>query len=290
MTKSTQPTVLATFRIAENVLTHIADNTYRMNSKLAQNSDLSSIASQVVNLLTFYLDKYYMHHNITVRFDNIINTKDGTSVPLKTLILAESESSQVISDDMSKTLCAITKKFIQDVQNGSDDLFTKNNPEKVDIFTSEQSDLIDEHISNFIKKCDGKTITKPFVCVVHGTEDTLVKIQGAFKSPVTKPSDNKKGVEIFFTHSDGSRGSDLLVFLKRVEDTNKILSGSSKEYIAEKYSHTQIAAAAFVSGNPLVKVVSYDEIDAKGKTISYIKDIFQASAEDLGEFELELTE
>ena len=54
--------------------------------------------------------------------------------------------------------------------------------------------------------------------------------------------------------------------------------------------HTQIAAAAFVSGNPLVKVVSYDEIDAKGKTISYIKDIFQASAEDLGEFELELTE
>lgn len=288
MTKSTQPTVLATFRIAENVLIHIADNTYRMNSKLAQNSDLYSIASQVVNLLTFYLDKYHMHHNITIRFDNIINTEDGASVPLKTLILAESP--QAISDDISKILCTITKKFIQDVQSSGDDLFTKNNPEKIDIFTPEQSDLIDEHIRHFIKKCDGKTITKPFICVVHETKDTLIKIQGAFKSPVTKPSEDKKGVKIFFTHSDGSRGSDLLVFLKCVKDTNKIVSGSSKEYIAEKYSHTQIAAAAFVSGNPLVKVVSYDKIDVKGKTISYIKDIFQASAEDLGEFELELTE
>lgn len=290
MKKPKKPTLLATFRIAENVLTHIADNTYRMNSKLAQNSDLSSIASQVVNLLTFYLDKYYMHHNITVRFDNIINTKDGTSVPLKTLILAESESSQVISDDMSKTLCAITKKFIQDVQNGGDDLFTKNNSEKVDIFTSEQSDLIVEHINHFIKKFAGKTITKPFVCVVHGTEDTLVKIQGTFKSPVTKPSDDDNNLKIFFANSDGSKGSDLLVFLKTVGATNTLVSGPSREFIAEKDSHTKIAATALASGNPLVKVVSYEKTDAKGKTRFYIKDISQASMEDLGAFELELTE
>ena len=204
-------------------------------------------------------------------------------------ILAESGTSEAISEDISNTLCAVTKKFIQDVQGGGDDLFTEKNPEKADIFTSEQSDLIDEHISYFIKKCNGKAITKPFVCVVHGTEDTLINVQGAFQSPVTESSKNDEGLKIFFAHSDGSKGSDLLIFLKTVGATNKLVSGPSKEYTAERYSSTQIAAAALASTSPLVKVVSYEKTDGKGKTRFYIKDISQASIEELGEFELELT-
>ncbi len=288
MKKPQQPTVLATFRLANNVLTHIDGNVYRIDREQAKNIDLDSISTQVINLINSYLDEYYPQNNIVVSFDSIVSTENCADVPLNTLILAESESSKGISENIKNELCSVVTKFVEDVLTNRGDIFATNNPGAKDIFTPDKSDFINEYSKNFIIKYKGKSISKPFVCVIPGEKNTHIPVQGAFKSPVTKSPDDKDD-ETFFAHSDGSKGSDLLVFLKRVGTTNKLVSGPSKEYIAEKYSYTQIAAAALASTSPLVKVVSYEKIDAKGKTISYIKDIFQASAEDLGEFELELT-
>lgn len=289
MKKSKQPTVLATFRLANNVLTHIDGDIYRIDREQAKNSDLDSISSRVINLINSYLNQYYPHHNIVVSFDSIVSTENCADVPLNTLILAASESSKGISENIKNELCSVVTKFVEDVLTNRGDIFATKNPDEKNIFTPDKSDFINECSKNFISKYKGKSISKPFVCVIPGEKTTHIPVQGAFKCPVTKSPDDK-GDEIFFAHSDGSKGSGMLVFLKRVGATNKLISGPSREFIAEKDSHTKIAAAALASASPLVKVVSYEKTDAKGKTLFYIKDISQASIEDLGEFELELTD
>ncbi|MDY0134249.1 MAG: hypothetical protein RBS14_00995 [Atribacterota bacterium] len=289
MKKPQQPTVLATFRLANNVLTHIDGNVYRIDREQAKNIDLDSISTQVINLINSYLDEYYLQNNIVVSFDSIVSTENCADVPLNTLILAESESSKGISENIKNELCLVVTKFIEDVLTNRGDIFATNNPGEKDIFTPDKSDFINEYSKRFISKYKGKSISKPFLCVISGEKTTNIPVQGTFKSPVPKSPDDKDD-EIFFAHSDGSKGSGMLIFLKRVGTTNKLISGPSREFIAEKDSHTKIAAAALASASPLVKVVSYEKTDAKGKTLFYIKDISQASIEELGGFELELTD
>ena len=280
---------LLSFFIKESLLTHIVNNTYKLNSELTKNADLDFTSTQIINLLTRYLDENYVNHNIAIRLERTVSTDNRNNVPLNIIILAESGTSEAISEDISNTLCAVATKFIQDVQGRGDDMFSENDPKKIGIFTPEQNDLIDEYSNNFLEKCSGKSITRPFVCVIHGTENIKIKVQGTFKPPVTQPAESKDDVT-FFAHSDGAKASDMLIFLKRVGTTNKLVSGTSRDFIADKDSHTKIAAAALASANPLVKVVSYEKTDAKGKTLFYIKDISQANIEDLGEFELEPTD
>lgn len=57
MKKPQQPTVLATFRLANNVLTHIDGDIYRIDREQAKNSDLDSISSRVINLINSYLNQ-----------------------------------------------------------------------------------------------------------------------------------------------------------------------------------------------------------------------------------------
>lgn len=289
MKKPQQPTVLATFRLANNVLTHIDGDIYRIDREQAKNSDLDSISSRVINLINSYLNQYYPHHNIVVSLDSIVSTENCADVPLNTLILAESESSKGISENIKNELCSVVTKFIENVLSSRGDLFAISNPNGEDIFTPDKSDFINEYSKDFISKYKGKLISRPFICVIPGEKTTQIPVQGAFISPVTMPAAPKDD-ETFFAHSDGAKSSDMLVFLKRIGATNKLVSGPSKVYIAEKDSHTKIAAAALANSSPLVKVVSYDKTDKNGKTSFYIKHISQARIEDLGTFELRLTD
>lgn len=288
MKKPRQPTVLATFRVVDNVLTHITDTTYRINGKLTQNSDLEAISTHSINLLTRYLDENYIDHNIVIRLDTTVSTEDCNDVPLNILILAESSSDDEISEDIKSALCSVVVKFTEDVLSNHSDLFATSSPNKTGIFTSEQSDLIAEYSSNFINKFSGKSIKKPFVYVIPGERNTTIPIQGTFKNLVNN-NDLDEDDAIFFAHSDGFKGSGNLVFLKIVGAADNLVNGDAKTYIADRESYLKIAAAAYSSDNPLVKVVIRKEKDAQGKTSSYIKDISQANIEELGEFELELT-
>ena len=288
MKKLMQPTVLASFRVADNVLTHIADNTYRMNGKLTQNSDLDSISAQLINLLTYYLDENFTGHNIVIRLDKTVETNNRNDVPLNTLILAESESAGEISEDIKNGLCSVINKFLENILNKNDDMFTKNASEKTDIFTPEQTSFIGKYSTEFIEKSNGKPIKKPFLCVISGKKTTEVPVQGTFKPPF-KNNTAQKDDETFFAHSNGTKPSDMLIFLKRLDATNTDISVSSKDYIAEQHSHTKIAAAALANSSLLVKVVSYEKPDTEGKSRLYIRHISIASIEDLGVVELKLT-
>lgn len=289
MTIPKTPLVLATFRVADNVLTHIADNTYRMNGKLTQNTDLDTISTQVISLLALYLDENYIDHNLIIRLDNTVSTEDCNDVPLNILILAESKSAEGISKDIKNTLRSVVIKFINDVLSNHSDIFATSSPNKTEVFTPEQSGFINEYSSNFINKLKGKPIGKPFVCVIPGEESTTIPIQGTFKSPVNQNSELTDDV-IFFAYSDGVKGSEKLIFLKIVGATDNVVNGTAKTFIADKESYLKIAAAAYSSDNPLVKVIIREERSDKGKTCSYIKDIFQANLEDFGMFKLELTD
>ncbi|WP_205341677.1 hypothetical protein [Denitrificimonas caeni] len=289
MNKTKKITTLAIFREADNVLTHITESTYRVNGKLAQNSDLDSICTQVINLLTHYLDENYIDHGIAIRLDSTVNTEDYNNVPLNISILAEPESSDDISDDIKSILHSVVVRFIESVLSNRGDIFATNSPDKPEIFTPAQSDLIDEYSNNFINKYRGKSISKPFVCLLSGEKTIEIPVQGTFKSPVTQ-SAGIKNDEVFLAHSDGAKGSEMLVFLRRVGATNKLASGPTREFIAEKDSHTKTASAAFANSSPLVKVVSYEKTDSKGRIRFYLKDISKASMEDLEAFKLELTD
>lgn len=292
MISSKNTIVLAKFRVTDNVLTHIADTTFRINSKLTQNSDLEAVSTQAINLITSYIDEYYPNNNITIRFDSIVSTENCADVPLIHLILAEFESSKDINENIKTELYAVVKKFIEDMLTDHGDIFvTKSSDRKdrKDFFTSEKSDFIDDHTWKFINKFPGKSICKPFVCVIPGEEKTTIPIQGTFKNPVPQNSKLADDV-IFFAHSDGVKGSEKLIFLKIVGATDNIVNGTAKTFIADKESYLKIAAAAYSSDNPLVRVVIREERNDKGKICSYIKHILQSSLEDFDMFKLELAD
>lgn len=285
MKKPQQPTVLATFRLANNVLTHIDGDIYRIDREQAKNSDLDSISTQVINLINSYLDEYYPHHNIVVSFDSIVSTENCADVPLNTLILAESESSKGISENIKNELCSVVTKFIENVLSSRGDLFAISNPNGEDIFTPEKSNFIDGYTSTFINKFPGKSITKPFVCSVLGGKPLEIPVQGTFKSPVAQNTDTKDD-QTLFAHADGIKGSEMLIFLKIVGATSNVINHKAKTYIAEQESFLKIAAAAYASDNLLVRVVICEKNDDKGKARSYIKNISSARVEDLEAFEL----
>ena len=285
MKKPQQPTVLATFRLANNVLTHIDGDIYRIDREQAKNSDLDSISSRVINLINSYLNQYYPHHNIVVSFDSIVSTENCADVPLNTLILAESESSKGISENIKNELCSVVTKFIENVLSSRGDLFAISNPNGEDIFTPEKSNFIDGYTSTFINKFPGKSITKPFVCSVLGGKPLEIPVQGTFKSPVAQNTGTEDDAT-FFAHCDGVKGSEMLIFLKIVGTTSNVINHTAKTFIAEQESFLKIAAAAYASDNLLVKVVIYEKVDDKGKARSYIKNISSAHVEDLEAFEL----
>ena len=285
MKKPQQPTVLATFRLANNVLTHIDGDIYRIDREQAKNSDLDSISSRVINLINSYLNQYYPHHNIVVSFDSIVSTENCADVPLNTLILAESEYSKGISENIKNELCSVVTKFIENVLSSRGDLFAISNPNGEDIFTPEKSNFIDGYTSTFINKFPGKSITKPFVCSVLGGKPLEIPVQGTFKSPVAQNTGTEDDAT-FFAHCDGVKGSEMLIFLKIVGTTSNVINHTAKTFIAEQESFLKIAAAAYASDNLLVKVVIYEKVDDKGKARSYIKNISSAQVEDLEAFEL----
>ena len=285
MKKPQQPTVLATFRLANNVLTHIDGDIYRIDREQAKNSDLDSISSRVINLINSYLNQYYPHHNIVVSFDSIVSTENCADVPLNTLILAESESSKGISENIKNELCSVVTKFVEDVLTNRGDIFAISNPDGRDIFTPDKSDFIDGYTSTFINKFPGKSITKPFVCSVLGGKPLEIPVQGTFKSPVAQNTGTEDDAT-FFAHCDGVKGSEMLIFLKIVGTTSNVINHTAKTFIAEQESFLKIAAAAYASDNLLVKVVIYEKVDDKGKARSYIKNISSAHVEDLEAFEL----
>src|SRR5690554_1475884 len=123
MISSKNTIVLAKFRVTDNVLTHIADTTFRINSKLTQNSDLEAVSTQAINLITSYIDEYYPNNNITIRFDSIVSTENCADVPLIHLILAEFESSKDINENIKTELYAVVKKFIEDMLTDHGDIF-----------------------------------------------------------------------------------------------------------------------------------------------------------------------
>ncbi len=289
MSGSRTQTVLATFRVTDNLLTHIADTTFRINSKLAQNSDLESVSTQIINLINSYLDKYYPQHSIVVGFDSIVSTENCADIPLNTLILAESESSKDISENIKNELRSVVTKFVEDVLTSHGDIFAKSNPAKKDIFTHEKSDFINEYSNNFISKYKGKSISKPFVCTISGENPLEIPVQGTFKSPVIQNT-NTQDDTTFFAHCDGVKGSEMLIFLKIAGATSNVINHTVKSFIAEQESFLKIAAAAYASDNLLVKIVICEKTDDKGKLRSYLKDISLANVEDLEAFELKSTE
>ncbi len=282
MTSSKNTIVLATFRVADNVLTHIADTTFRINSKLTQNSDLEAISTQTINLITSYLDEYYSHNNITIRFDSTENCAD---VPLINLILAETDSPKGICENIKNELCSVVKKFIDDVLINRGDIFAIENLDRSNDFTLEKNSFIDDHTSSSINKHKGKSITKPFTCTIPGEIPIEIPLQGAFKSPVIQNTGTEDDAT-FFAHCDGVKGSEMLIFLKIVGTTSNIINHTAKTFIAEQESFLKIAAAAYASDNLLVKVVIYEKVDDKGKARFYIKNISSAHEEDLEAFEL----
>lgn len=289
MASSTNTIVLAKFRVTDNVLTHIVDTTFRINSKLTQNSDLEAISTQAINLITSYIDEYYPHNNITIRFDSTVSTENCADVPLIHLILAEFEPYKDISENIKIELCAVMTKFIKDVLTDNCDIFAANNPDKTELFTLEKSNFINDHSSRFINKYKGKSISKPFTCTISGETPLEFPFQGAFKSPVIQNTETKDDA-IFFAHCDGVKGSEMLIFLKIVGNTSNVINHTAKTFIAEQESFLKIAATAYASDNLLVKIVIYEKTDVKGKTRSYLKDIFPASVDDLEAFELKLIE
>ncbi|MDY0207795.1 MAG: hypothetical protein RBR82_14410 [Pseudomonas sp.] len=289
MTSPKNTIVLATFRVADNVLTHIADTTFRINSKLTQNSDLEAISTQAINLITNYIDEYYPYNNINIRFDSIVSTENCADVPLINLILAEFDSSKDISENIKTELYSIVKKFIEDVLADRGDIFATKSSDRVDFFTSEKSNFIDGHTSTFINKFRGKSITKPFMCIISGETPIEIPLQGAFKSPVIQNT-GTKGDATFFAHCDGVKGSEMLTFMKIVGTTSNLINHTAKTFIAEQESFLKIAATAYASDNLLVKIVICEKTDDKGKTRSYLKEIVPASMDDLEAFELKLIE
>lgn len=286
MASSEHTTLLATFRLADNVLTYIDKQTYRMNREQAKNSTLDLILTQCINLASTFIDKFYPHNNIAIRFDNIINTKDDANVPLDTLILAEPLTPDDMDEKIKEELCFLLKKFMDSILATEREIFAVDSPSA---FTPEQSNFIDEYTTNTIIENNGKSIGKPFICVIGGDNSLEIPVQGAFKNPVNQNT-GKKTDDTFFALSDGAKGSGMLVFLKRVGATNKQVSGMAKEFIAERPSHTRIASIAYASDYPLVKVTAYEKADDKGKIRSYVKEISQASEKNLEAFELTLTD
>lgn len=276
---------LATFRLADNVLTYIDKSTYRMDREQVRNPSLDSVLTQCISLINNYVIEYYPQNTITVRFDDIVNTKNTDNVPLDILVFADPATKNDINDEIKDELCYLIKRFVKNIRALSSDIFSSNTQDDFKL-TNEKETFIDEHINNFINKSKGKTITKPFICMVDGDDNFEFPMQGAFKSPVIQSVKTKKD-EVFFAHSDGVKGSDMLIFLRRVGATNKKVSGTAREFTAEKISQTKIASAAYASDFPLVKVVAYEKSDEKGKVRIYIKDIVQASIEELECFELE---
>ena len=285
MSSSTNTIVLATLRVTDNVLTHIADTTFRINSKLTQNSDLEAISIQAINLITSYIDEYYPHNNITIRFDSTVSTENCADIPLIHLILAEFESYKDISKNIKTELYAVMTKFIKDVLTDHRDIFTTKNPDKTEVFTLEKSNFINEHSSRFINKYKGKSISKPFMCTIPCEIPIEIPLQGAFKSPVIQNTGTEDDAT-FFAHCDGVKGSEMLIFLKIVGTTSNVINHTAKTFIAEQESFLKVAAAAYASDNLLVKVVIYEKVDDKGKARSYIKNISSARVEDLEAFEL----
>lgn len=288
MARFNKSITLATFRLADDVLTYIDKNTYRMNREQARNSALDSVLTQCIDLINNYVREFYPQNTISVQFDDIVNTENTDNVPLDILILAYPATKNDINNKIKDELCYLIKRFVQSIRAISSDIFNSNIQDNY-ILTDEKEKFIDGYINNFISKNKGKTISKPFVCMIGGDDNLEIAIQGAFKSPVVQSVKTKKD-EVFFAHSDGIKGSDMLVFLKRVGATNNQISGMTREFTAEKTSQAKIAAAAYASDFPLVKVVTYEKSDEKGKARNYIKDITQASLEDLNAFELKMVD
>ena len=288
MTRFKKSITLATFRLADNVLTYIDKSTYRMDREKVRNPSLDSVLTQCINLINNYIKEFYPQNNISVRFDDIINTERTDSVPLDILILADPASKNDIDEEIKDELFYLIKKFVRSVRALSSDIFDSNNSKSL-ILTPEKEVFIDEYINSFINKNKGKAISKPFTCVLGGEDNLEIPIQGAFKSPVNQNKSEDKE-EIFFAHSDGVKGSGMLIFLKRVGATNNQISGTTREFTAEKNSQTKIASAAYASDLPLVKVVAYEKTDEEGKTRFYVKDITQANLEDLEAFELKMVD
>lgn len=270
---------LATFRIGNNVLSLIDEHTYRLHKEQARNTDIDSVVSQCISLLTKYLEDHYPDNNIHITSHDIVNTENPSDLPLDSLIIAYSTAPDGLNEQIKKELMKLASAFVSGILDNQDDLFSTQVSKA---FTSEQNEFIKDHIEKFIHKKNGKSISKPFICEILGDSGTSVQIpvKGGFRKPVLQNSDEKHD-DIFFAHSDGTKGSDMTIFLKPVKPGTYQVSSVSKEFTAEKASHTKIAALAYASDLALVKVIAYEKTDEKGKVRRYIKEISPASLEHL---------
>lgn len=286
MAPSNSPILLATFRLTNNVLTYVDKQTYRMNRDQAKNPALDSVLNQCINIVTSFISKFYPLNNITIRFDEIIITQDSSNPPLDIFILADYKTNDDIDDEIKNELCSLIKKFICNILHAEHEIFSSKS---LPIFTPEKTNFIEEYSADIISRNNGKSISKPFICLIDGDKDFEIPIQGVFKSPAAQNIKDKSD-DVFFAYSDGSKGSSMLVFLRRLDNSDKQADGPVKDFIAEKPSHTKTASIAYASDFPLVKVTTYEKENEKGKTHFYIREITQASIEDLAPFDLTLTD
>ena len=272
--------MVATLRLKTRAITPLAEHVFAIDRKRATNPALDKITSALVKLLQDYLSEFKEDQLITVKSENLIAEQLNPSDPFFIAILAEAQSGS-IPESMLTEMQGLIKEFARQVLDNQDDIFCHASPDQ---FSEEQYSFVTEHAKEFVSKFSGVDVAAPFTCEFSGQDDPL-PVQGKFKR---QAKHNQSNTPItFHAISHGANGSELHVFLQRLDDQLNPTSTKTEKFIAESQSLTKKASLAHASDFSLVYVTAYEKLNEKGKSTWYVKELQPVACPDPSDFQVD---
>lgn len=258
---------VAAIKLKASAFTPLSDHVYLFNAKKAGNPVLGMIIGGFVNLLDDFVQKFHGDQGIAVTSKDLVAEKLDPLDPFVILIVAKTQSGTP-HKKVVKEFQVVMWEFAKRVLKQGDDLVSKGIKGRL---SAEQVAFLDHYAEVFVRKNGDRTITDPLLCEFPGQEASPLPIQDRIKSPVRTMVESEETT--FLAQADGARGSELQVFLKRVDESTNKVSAKSEIFIAESYALTLVASAAHADNLSLVRVTAYTRTDEKGKQRQYLKAI-----------------
>ena len=252
--------VVALIRLETRVITPLYQGVLLINRQRARNPGLDIMIGGFLNLLEDYAREFYPDMDIAIGSKDVISESCNPLDPFFILILVESSLGK-ISEQLLAELYSILQEFVARVLEHGDDFFTNDGAEIS--LTIAQSDFLDRHTRKFIIRHEDKNISSPFICEFPGENRREIPVQGRLKRTIRQSRDFEK--ISFIATSDGAKGSDLLVYLRKVDTDSNAVASKSEIFVAESYEHTKTASAAHADGCGYVRAVAYEKLSEKGQ-------------------------
>lgn len=276
MTEPVDVITLAVALIGENALVRAGDTQYQLNEQNALNASIDTVVDLTVEVMNKKLEQFHPEASIHALAPKLLDTKTGVAERK----IQVSPANQVTPELQTELLATIMMTLEEMIPAAGTLLSGPAAP----ALAPDKEAFVHEQISEQIQKHNGRKIKKPGVLALSlpGQKSLEIPIQGAFTPPLVRHTQPDQDIEIL-AQPDGIKRSEMLIFLRSVNESDQAVDPRSIAYLAEKPSQLQLATESLLDNHLLLKAVIRTVAGSDGKKKNLIKDLQIVSLDTLSQ-------